>query len=69
MSIANGYTKYVMHKLDVYELISLSPEKLQAYMDDVAGRVVNVIYNQHYNNNQIPQMEEEYEQKIRWYQL
>lgn len=61
MSIANGYTKYVMRKLDVYELISLSPEKLQAYMDDVAGRVVNVIYNQHHNNNQIPQGKVQYE--------
>lgn len=53
ISTANGNTKYVMHRLDVYELISLSPEKLQAYMDDVAGRMVNAIYNQHHNHNRI----------------
>lgn len=57
ISTANGNTKYVMYRLDVYELISLSPEKLQAYMDDTAGRTVNVIYNQHHNDNRIPQDE------------
>lgn len=57
MSLANGNTKYAMHKLDVFELISLSPEKLQAYMDDVAGRLVSAIYNQHHNSNKIPQSE------------
>ena len=58
ISTVNGNTKYVMHRLDVYELISLSSEKLQAYMDDVAGRLVGAIYNQHHNNNRIPQAEE-----------
>ena len=56
-STSNGNTKYAMHKLDVLELISLSPEKLQAFMDDTAGRMVNVIYNQHHNDNRIPQDE------------
>ena len=65
-STLNGNTKYAMHRLDVYELILLSPEKLQAYMDDNAGRMVNVIYNQHHNDNKIPQTEEEYEQKTKW---
>ena len=58
ISTANGNTKYAMHKLDVYELISLSPEKLQAYKDDTAGCMVNAIYNQHHNDNRIPQGEE-----------
>ena len=53
-STLNGNTKYAMHKLDVLELISLSPEKLRAYMDDTAGRLVSVIYNQHHNENRIP---------------
>lgn len=57
MSTLNGNTKYAMHKLDVFELISLSPEKLQAFMDDTAGRMVNAIYNQHHNDNRIPQDE------------
>lgn len=56
-STLNGNTKYAMHKLDVFELISLSPEKLQAFMDDTTGRMVNVIYNQHHNDNRIPQDE------------
>ena len=58
MSIANGNTKYAMHKLDVFDLISYSPEQLQVYMDDVAGRLVSAIYNQHHNDNRIPQTEE-----------
>lgn len=61
MSIANGNTKYAMHKLDVYELISLSPEKLRAYMDDIAGRLVSAIYNQHHNDNRIPYDEVQHE--------
>ena len=64
ISTTNGNTKYAMHRLDVYELISFSPEKLQAYMDGVAGKLVSAIYNQHHNNNRIPRTEEEYEQKI-----
>lgn len=57
-STLNGNTKYTMHKLDVLELILLSPEKLQAYMDDTTGRMVSAIYNQHHNDNRIPQTEE-----------
>lgn len=57
MSIADGNTKYAMHRLNVFDLISYSPEQLQAYMDDTAGRIVSVIYNQHHNNSRIPQME------------
>lgn len=56
-STLNGVTKYAMHKIDVFDLISLPVYSLHSHMDDVAGRIVNAIYKQHHNDNRIPQDE------------
>lgn len=60
-STFNGRTKYAKRKIDVLELISLPVYSLHSHMGDVAGRLVNAIYNQHHNHNRIPRDETQHE--------